>query len=193
MGTITESIKLSGLMERPKAHNKIVILGLGNVLMGDDGAGVHTVERLRANDSVPNVSEPKVSEPNLSLPADVSLIDGGTLSFSLLELVESTSALIIVDAMELDAPAGTLKTFIDDELDQFLAAPTQRNIHDVNLGDLLRMCALLGTLPLHRVLVGIQPQLIAWQERPSDVVSEGIDRACQTIYELVGEWTYGNG
>lgn len=183
MSMNAESFKLSGEIEEPEAHNAIVILGLGNVLMGDDGAGVHTVERLRANLSVSDIS----------LPASVSLIDGGTLSFSLLELVESTRALIIVDAMELDAPAGTLRTFIDDELDQFLAAPTQRNIHDVNLGDLLRMCALLGTLPQHRALVGIQPELISWQDKPSDVVSEGINRACQTIYELVGEWAHGNG
>lgn len=183
MSMNAESFKLSREIEEPEAHNAIVILGLGNVLMGDDGAGVHTVERLRANLSIPDIS----------LPANVSLIDGGTLSFSLLELVESASALIIIDAMELEAPAGTLKILVDDELDRFLAAPTQRNIHDVNLGDLLRMCALLGTLPLHRVLVGIQPELIDWQEKPSDVVSEGIDRACQTIHELVEEWTHGNG
>lgn len=178
MGMNAETIKPFGLVDKREAHNAIVVLGLGNVLMGDDGAGVHAIERLRAN---------------FTLPASVSLIDGGTLSFSLLELVESASALIVVDAMELDAPAGTLKIFTGDELDQFLAAPTQRNIHDLNLGDLLRMCALLGTLPLHRVLVGIQVQHIGWQDRPSDVVSEGINRACQAICELVEDWDHDNG
>jgi hydrogenase maturation protease len=154
-----------------------VVLGLGNVLLGDDGAGIHVVKRLKAKHS---------------LPEEVALIDGGTLSFTLLEIVEAASALIVVDAMELDGPAGQLETFIDDELDTFLAAPVQRNVHDLNLGDLLRMCALRDKLPAHRALIGIQPESIEWSDKPSAAVSEGIDVACDTISELIREWAHDN-
>lgn len=151
-----------------------VVLGLGNVLMGDDGAGVHTVERLRCESD---------------LPERASLIDGGTLSFSLLETLESAHGLIVVDAMQLDSAPGTVRTFVDDELDEFLGAAAQRSIHDVNLGDLLRMCALRGTLPAHRALVGIQPERIEWNDGPGPAVSEGIERACEAVNLMLEAWT----
>lgn len=157
-----------------RADQSVVILGLGNVLLGDDGAGIHVIERLRLNPA---------------LPAEVLLVDGGTLSFSLLELLENARILVVVDAMDLDAAPGTVRLFVDDELDRFLAAPKQRSVHDANLGDLLRMCALLGTLPGHRVLVGIQPETIEWNAGLSDWVSAGINVACNRISLLMEEWT----
>ncbi len=155
-----------------------LVLGLGNVLMGDDGAGVHTVERLR-------------TAPNL--PEEVSLIDGGTLSFTLLEMVESVDALIVIDAMELQSPPGSVRTLVDDQLDEFLGAPVQRNIHDVSLGDLLRMCALRGTVPGHRALIGIQPGSIEWRDRPTPAVANGIEEACRAVNEMIEEWAHGDG
>jgi len=149
-----------------------VVLGLGNVLLGDDGAGVHVIERLGAC---------------RSLPPDVHLVDGGTLNFSLLEQVESASILVVVDASDLGQPPGTVRVFADDAMDDFLAAPTQRSVHDVNLGDLLRMCALRDALPLHRYLVGIQPENIDWQPGPSAAVDAGIDRACERIRSVLME------
>lgn len=159
--------------EGVRAGEKIMILGLGNSLLGDDGAGVHVIRRLQA---VP------------SFPPGVLLIDGGTLSFSLLELVESSRVLIVVDAMEFGAHPGAVRWFIDHEVDQFLSAPTRRSVHDANLGDLMRMCALRGVLPERRMLIGIQPQVIEWNESPSEPVSAGIDVVCDRIGNWVEEW-----
>ncbi|MBD3648158.1 MAG: hydrogenase maturation protease, partial [Pseudomonadales bacterium] len=97
-----------------RAGKSVVILGLGNVLLGDDGAGIHVIEHLRLNPA---------------FPSEFLLIDGGTLSFSLLELVENARILVVVDAMELDAAPGTVRLFVDDDLDNFLAAPRQRSVH----------------------------------------------------------------
>jgi len=152
----------------------IVVLGLGNVLLGDDGLGVHVVDRLT---------------PRFDASSDVRLVDGGTLGFSLLEIVEAARVLIVVDAMALDLPPGSVRLFVDGELDRFLAAPAQRSVHDVNLGDLLRMSALRGMLPEHRVLVGVQPRSIDWRETPGESVSAGIDVACEKIRELITGWT----
>lgn len=158
---------------RVRTGERVMVLGLGNSLLGDDGAGVHVVQRLQADPS---------------FPSEVLLIDGGTLSFTLLELVESIGSLIVVDAMEFGADPGTVRWFFDAEVDQFLSAPTQRSVHDANLGDLMRMCALRGVLPERRVLIGIQPQVIEWNEMPSEPVSAGIDIACNRIGQWVEAW-----
>ena len=84
-----------------------------------------------------------------------------------------------------------LSEYIDDELDEFLAAPMQRNVHDLNLGDLLRMCALRDTLPRHRALIGIQPEVVTWQDAPTRDVSNGIDHACEIIDDLIRSWSNG--
>jgi hydrogenase maturation protease len=167
----------SSVSQERNATTGIVVLGLGNILQGDDGAGVYAIERLKSRQNT---------------PANVDLVDGGTLSFTLLDIVEGRDVLIVIDAMQMNADPGTTEVYIDDELDEFLAAPMQRNVHDLNLGDLLRMCALRGTLPRHRALIGIQPEVITWQEEPTRDVSNGIDHACDIIDELIRSWSHGN-
>lgn len=152
--------------------NRAVVLGIGNVLLGDDGAGIHVIERLGRDHE---------------LPADVELLDGGTLSFSLLDRVESASILIVVDASNLGEPPGAVRFYADEEMDAFLASPAQRSVHDLNLGDLLRMCALRDALPARRFLVGIQPGSIDWQGAPGAEVDSGIEEACQRIRVLLEE------
>lgn len=159
--------------EDASAGADVVVLGIGNFLMGDDGAGIHVIDRLRSD---------------AALPSSVLLVDGGTLGFSLMEQVESARVLIVVDAMQLDAEPGTVKSFLDGELDNFLAAPTQRSVHDANLGDVMRMCALRDTLPENRILVGIQPASIDWGDTPTAAVDRGVDAACACIKSIIEEY-----
>lgn len=149
-----------------------LVLGFGNVLLGDDGAGIHVIERLRADGG---------------LPPGVELLDGGTLNFSLLDRVESATALIVVDATDLGVAPGTVSCFADRDMDAFLASPAQRSVHDLNLGDLLRMCALRDALPERRFLVGIQPQSIDWSPEPKPAVAAGIEEACRRVRAVIEE------
>lgn len=151
---------------------RAVVLGLGNTLLGDDGAGVHVVERLSRD---------------ASLPAGVELLDGGTLNFSLLDRIESASMLVVVDASNLGEPPGTVRVFADAEMDRFLASPAQRSVHDLNLGDLLRMCVLRDALPARRCLVAIQPERIDWGAVPGDAVDAGVEEACNRIRVMLEE------
>ncbi|HKI75300.1 MAG TPA: hydrogenase maturation protease, partial [Pseudomonadales bacterium] len=121
------------------------------------------------------------------LPAEVTLVDGGTIGFTLLEPVEAARTLIIVDAMKTDDAPGTVHIFADEALDEFLAAPTQRSVHDANVGDVLRMSALRGTLPPHRILVGITAEDIGWNTTPSQAVVRGIETACSEIKRIIEE------
>ncbi len=91
-----------------------LILGIGNTLLSDEGAGVHAVrmlaERLQDHDSV-------------------ETMDGGTLSFALAEAMEESAQLIVIDAAQLDAGAGTTRVFEGEAMDAFVGG--RRSVHEV--------------------------------------------------------------
>ena len=108
---------------------KTTILGIGNSLLRDEGVGVHVLKALRA-----------------SLPENDSLsfVDGGTLSFTLAAEIEQTDRLIVIDAAQLHEPPGTVRCFVDAEMDAFLGS-CKRSVHEVGLLDLFeRQKQLLG-------------------------------------------------
>lgn len=146
-----------------------LVIGIGNSLMGDDGAGIHVISRLAG----------------VSLPDDVEMIDGGTLSFTLLERVENAARLIIVDAAALDAEPGTVQVFHESAMDEFLNSRSRPSVHEVNLLDVLTAARLRGRMPARYSLVGIQPEFIGWSSEPSARVAAGIERAAETISNLL--------
>ena len=152
---------------------KTLIVGIGNNLLTDEGAGIHMLDYLRRH------------HPDLE---NVTYLDGGTLSFTLLPYMESTENLIVVDAAELDAAPGTVNTFCGRDMDRF-ASKTKRSVHEVSLGDLLQIAHLTDTLPVNRALVGIQPLEIDWGHNLSNVVKQALPEAAGCIIALMEEWT----
>lgn len=148
-----------------------LIIGIGNNLLGDDGAGIHAVERLGGQ----------------TLPPHVELVDGGTLSFTLLEQVEASERLIIVDAAELEAEAGTVQIFRNAEMDAYLSNSARPSVHEVNLLDVLTAARLRGRLPPRYALVGIQPRDVGWSCAPSAPVDTAIDEAVEIVVGMLGE------
>lgn len=151
-----------------------MVLGLGNTLLGDDGAGIQVIERLRVG--------PKI-------PQGVRCLDGGTLSFSLLDEIENTTALIVVDAAQLGEAPGTVQVFKDWNMDQFLRSKHSCSVHEVSLSELLDMSRLTGHLPSRRAFVGIQPERIDWDVDVSPSVRAGLDTACTHIRALIARWS----
>ncbi len=149
-----------------------LILGIGNTLLGDEGAGVHALELIRQR---------------LAPDDDVELLDGGTLSFTLLPTLEAYERLIVLDSAQLHAPAGSVECFEGAAMDEFLGRP-RRSVHEVGLCDLMNMAQLSGCFPRRRALVGIQPELIDWSERPSDAVAAELGRVATVTLELVARW-----
>lgn len=118
----------------------LLILGLGNVLCGDDGVGVAAVSRL-AREWV--------------CPPGVVIRDGGTLGLALMPLVESARDVILVDAVWADAPPGALVRLEGDEVP---AATLERlSVHQVGVADLLAALAWRGRMPRRLVLLGLVP------------------------------------
>jgi hydrogenase maturation protease len=154
---------------------KTTILGIGNSLLRDEGVGVHVLKALRA-----------------SLPENDSLsfVDGGTLSFTLAAEIEQTDRLIVIDAAQLHEPPGTVRCFVDAEMDAFLGS-CKRSVHEVGLLDLFDIARLTRTLPRQRALIGIQPASVDWGEEPTEAVAAAVPVAVEKTRELLQCWQAG--
>jgi hydrogenase maturation protease len=157
---------------RASAEPAILVLGIGNVLLCDEGAGVHAMRRLEQGCRDPTVQ----------------FADGGTLSFTLAGLIEASPALIVLDAAEMKAPPGSVAVFEGERMDAFLGSERKRSVHEVGLLDLMALAALGGRLPERRALIGIQPQTVDWAEEPTPVVAQAIPMACERARELIERW-----
>jgi hydrogenase maturation protease len=154
------------------AWNRTLVLGIGNTLLGDDGAGVQLVGRLQKQ-----------------LGADAAtFIDGGTIGFALASYVESSDSMLVVDAAELAAEPGTVALFEGASMDRFLASARRRTVHEVGLIDLLDMARLQDCLPQRRALLCIQPARIDWSETLSTPVLAALDEALALARAVLGRW-----
>jgi len=158
---------------RDTVSGKVLVLGLGNTLLSDEGVGVHVIRYLQARSpAVPGIE----------------YMDGGTLSFDLTVPIESADALIVVDAAELGAAPGTVRCYRDAAMDTFVGGNRKRSVHEVSLLDLLAIACLSDHLPQRRALVGIQPQRVDWGEAPSAVVAGAIPIAGRQVLDILAEW-----
>lgn len=160
-------------MHRVPTVTPLVILGIGNPLLSDEGAGIHVLDVLR---------------PAYAADSNVKLIDGGTLSFSLAPAIEEAGALIVVDAAQLKSPPGTVAVFEGEAMDRFLCSKRKQSVHEVGLADLMHIARLSGHWPQRRALVGIQPDKIDWGERPTPAVTAAIAQAAQCVRTLERRW-----
>lgn len=148
----------------------ILVIGVGNTLLQDDGIGIHVTSALRDSGT-----------------ADLNIIDGGTIGLSLLPQVEDSDALIIVDAAELKEHPGYVRVYFDDEVDRFLSAG-KRTVHEVGIIDLLSAAGLRGCRPGHCALVAIQPDSTEWGVEPTPDVQSAIPAACEAIQSISRRW-----
>jgi hydrogenase maturation protease len=153
--------------------HKTLILGIGNVLLRDEGAGVHAIRMLAE----------RVAERD-----DIELMDGGTLSFSLAGAIEDAEHLIVIDAAQYEGEPGSTKVFLGEQMDTFIGSNRKCSVHEVSLIDLMAIALLAGQLPQQRALIGIQPHSTDWGETPSLPVSAAIQLACDQAIQLVDEW-----
>jgi len=155
---------------------KTLVLGIGNILLSDEGVGIHTLNYLQAHDS------------QFLKKHAVECLDGGTLSFTLAPIIETIEHLIIIDAAQLQAPVGTVRCFEGQAMDDFLHQLQRYSAHEISLIDILTMVRLTQCLPQQRALIGIQPQYIAWGDSPTPEVAAAIPQAVVLIKQLIARW-----
>jgi hydrogenase maturation protease len=137
---------------------RVVVIGLGNPLMGDDGLGLVALERLRRE---------YVLAPN------VELVDGGTWGMNLLPVIEDADELILIDAIDIAAAPGTPVRLEHARLPRYLA--TKISPHQVDLRDVLALAELRGTLPADTVALGLQPAHVELQDGLSHILRSRVD------------------
>jgi hydrogenase maturation protease len=146
-----------------------VIIGIGNIIRSDDGLGVHAVRRLRERHP---------------LAHDVELIEGGTAGLLLLPCLAGARRAIIVDAISVGHPPGTLLRLTNGD-DAFSTGMTP---HDVGLGDLLDAARLTDAWPDELVLHGVQPASTAMGTELSPLVAAALDPLVDAIHADLFEW-----
>jgi hydrogenase maturation protease len=155
---------------------RTLIMGVGNTLLSDEGAGIHALRYLEAM---------------RDWPAEVEFLDAGTLSFTLADAVAAADNLLILDAAELGAEPGHVSAFAGEALDDFLRSG-RRSVHEVGFADLMDIARLQDCLPANRALVGIQPAEFGWGDAPGTAVRRSIPAAAELAADLVDRWTNGS-
>jgi len=148
-----------------------LVLGVGNPLMGDDGAGIVAVDQLRLHGD---------------LPPDISVLDGGIWGMNLLPEVEGARRLLILDAIRMPGAPGTVVRLERSELPRYLGLKISP--HQVDLRDVLALAEWRGTLPEMTVALGIVPERIAWGEPLSSTVEQALPRLVGSAVALLREW-----
>ncbi len=149
----------------------IAVVGIGNSLLTDDGAGIHTLERFA----------------EINTNNDVFCLDGGTVGLALLDRLADLDGLVALDAMKLGYRPGTVTVLEGEAMDVHLRNQ-HGSVHEVGLSDLMDALRLRGDLPENRALIGIEPEDMDWGTEPTAAVAGALPEAADLANDLVQNW-----
>lgn len=142
----------------------ILVLGVGNLLLKDEGVGVHVARKLM----------------DMDLPSHVEVVDGGTSGFDLLDDIEGRKKVVVVDTVRGGGPPGTIYRMTTEDIEEM---PKSRlSLHDIDMTDLLKLADLFKIEKPEIVVIGIEPKDI---ESASLELSPGIEAKVPRLIELV--------
>jgi hydrogenase maturation protease len=147
-----------------------LVLGLGNLVHADDGVGVHAINALQRDPRVP--------------PRFV-LLDGGTLGLGLLHHLSDVRRLVVIDAIDVGEPPGTLLRFEGKSLQ---GLPGKASVHQLGFADLMVALQLLGESPGEIVVFGVQPESTEWSAELTQPVAAALPRLVDSVIEQLNCW-----
>ncbi|MGE5265195.1 MAG: HyaD/HybD family hydrogenase maturation endopeptidase [Acidobacteriota bacterium] len=150
---------------------KTLVLGLGNVLLQDEGVGVRVIEQLQAAYAFPN---------------DVTVLDGGTLGLDLLHVLEESDRAVVVDAVKADKEPGALVRLRNAEIPAFLGPKVSP--HQVGLQDLLGLAQLRGHFPGEVILLGVQAERLEPGLDLSPAIAAQVEPLAAKVLEELARW-----
>ena len=148
----------------------VLVLGLGNPLRGDDGAGCRVIEELMRRE----------------LPPGVELLDGGAIGLGLLDLLEGRERVILVDAAEMGRRPGEFVRFTPDDV-SLVSRPDSFSFHHAGLSEALALAGALGRPLPEMVIFGVQPQKVGWGEGLSLAVETALPALADAVIEEVND------
>lgn len=161
------------MYEQNTTTNAITILGVGNILMSDEGFGVRVVEYLQAN---------------YHFPPGVELMDGGTSGIYLAPVIEDSRRLLIIDVLNMEGPAGEIHLLAGDDLSgaglQISMSP-----HQVGLLEIIDLCRLRDKAPAEIRIIGIIAQDQSLSLELSPTLRAKVKPLADMVIQQIEEWT----
>jgi hydrogenase maturation protease len=140
-----------------------LVLGLGNLVHADDGAGVHAIQALS--------TDPRV-------PPGVVLLDGGTQGMGLLHHISGVRRLLVIDAIDAGEAPGTVLLFEGKAL---RGLPGKASVHSLGFADMMIALELLGETPPEVVVIGVQPASTEWGAELTEPVAKALPRLIDNV------------
>ncbi|SHI18455.1 HyaD/HybD family hydrogenase maturation endopeptidase [Desulfosporosinus lacus] len=146
---------------------KIMVMGVGNILLSDEGLGVRFLDELAKN----------------TFPDNVELLEGGTAGLELVHLIQDVDFLIIVDALNANAEPGALFRFQPGDL-QIIPEQYEVSFHQIGIVEVLTMANVLGHAP-QTLIFGIQPKSLEWGLEISPEIEALFPRLCELVIKEI--------
>jgi len=144
-------------------EGKIVVLGVGNLLLADEGVGIHAIQALAQCD----------------LPPEVELVDAGTSTLNLLPYLHQARTVIVIDALKAGGAPGDIYRCHPEDLVENEERPM--SLHQVDFVQLLQMADRIGYRIRHAVIYGVEPGEITWSMDLSPAVAEKVPRLLELV------------
>ena len=150
-------------------NSKIVVISIGNLLLMDEGIGVHTINELEKHD----------------LPESIEIYDGGTGGFKLIDLMHGAARVIFIDAVDTGKAPGSVTIFSAEEVHS-LYNKKKYSLHDTDLMEIIKMTELLDDPPIIEI-VGIQPKIINYGTTLSKELAGSMSNIVNSVLKRIEE------
>jgi hydrogenase maturation protease len=145
----------------------ITVLGIGNILLTDEGFGVRVIEKLYET---------------YEFPDNVSIVDGGVLGINLLGVIAEAQHLIVVDAVKNKQPPGTFYRLEKDQLPERILL--KNSLHQTDFLETLTLCQAIDKVPQTTVVLGVEPEdIITHSVEMTPVVAARVDDMMDHVIE----------
>ena len=151
--------------------NSIVVLGVGNILLTDEGLGVHVVKELKEN---------------YNFTPEISLIDGGTMGMELLTYMRGMKRILLIDAINGGEAPGTVYEFPHRELEQYFTEHI--SVHEVGMQDILRIRAIQENPLEDAIVIGVEPESLEIGFEPSAAVQQALPEVKARVLSVLRGW-----
>ncbi|NTU41903.1 MAG: HyaD/HybD family hydrogenase maturation endopeptidase [Nitrospirales bacterium] len=149
----------------------IAVIGLGNILLTDEGIGVHTLNAL---------------QERYSFSPEVELIDGGTMGLDLLPFLEGRDKVLIIDAVDFGKEPGFTGMVRGEAIPSVLNSKI--SVHHLNLGDVLFSAKVMGIMPQEILLIGTQPASLAVGLSMTAEIAPKMETMVEMAVNILKEW-----
>ena len=149
---------------------KILVLGVGNELLSDEGIGVHTVKELSKRE----------------LPPEIEIMEGGTDGFGLIHIITETDRLIVIDSVKGGSEPGTLYKF---DIKDAPKTPDlfKTSVHQIGILEVINLSSLIGKTP-ETTVIGVEPKTISTSMELTKEVKAKIPRVIELVLKEVDEY-----